>query len=169
MVTGAPSWDCSYCCVGRQKVLPSHPPAIPFCSVPSALRHQRRESLWARQGLHPLSTCMEPAQLQALSLCQFLKANFSCAESKTPSDHKQAGAQPRPLWYKRNNWAPVHEILSAPVTDVDDFPRALLCSTQLHCRAPLNAALLKLLDMFENTVIQFGDSVWEALKFLAQV
>lgn len=35
--------------------------------------------------------------------------------------------------------------------------------------APLRAALLKLLDVFENRVIQFGDSVWEALKFLAQV
>lgn len=44
---------------------------------------------------------------------------------------------------------------------------ALLYCTQLHCMAPLNAALRELLHVFENRVIQLGDSVWEALKFFS--
>ena len=60
-------------------------------------------------------------------------------------------------------------MLSASAAEVDDFPWSLLYCTQLHCTVPLNAALRKLLHLFENRVIQLGDSVWEALKFLAQV
>lgn len=60
-------------------------------------------------------------------------------------------------------------MLSASAAEVGDFPWVLLYWTQLHCAVLLNAALQKLLHVFENRVIQFGDSVWEALKFLAQV
>lgn len=52
-------------------------------------------------------------------------------------------------------------MLSASVTEVDDLPWASLCSTLLHHTASLNAALRKFLNVFENRVIQFGDSAWE--------
>lgn len=60
-------------------------------------------------------------------------------------------------------------MLSASAAGVDDVPWALLCCTQLPCTVPPNAALHELLHEFENRITQFGDSVWEALKFLAQV
>lgn len=56
-------------------------------------------------------------------------------------------------------------MLSASAAGVDDFPWALLCCTQLPCIVPPNASLHELLHVFENRMIHFGDSVWEALKF----
>lgn len=88
-----PRWNCS-CSPTYTWLCPVHSgasgkgvtPLLPH-SVPTCGLH-------AEQDLHPSCTCVEPSLLQTSSLFQFLKANFSCAESrgKTPIDRKQVGS-----------------------------------------------------------------------------
>lgn len=152
-----PRWNCScsptytWLCpvhsgASGEGVTPLLPHSVPTCG------------LHAEQGLHPSCTCVEPSLLQTSSLFQFLKANFSCAESrgKIPIDRKQVGAQPRPEWYKLDNQCPVPKMLSGSAAEGDDFPclgSAFHSSRVQHLWTPLPTHLE---TGWFSLVIQFG-------------
>lgn len=128
--------------------------SIPWGRDTSASHSVPTCGLQALQGLHPWCTCMEPSQLQTSSLCQFLKANFSCAESrgKISIDRKQAGAQPGLEWYELNNQSPIPKILSGSAAEGDEFP-CLACAFHSSC---VQLLWTPLETVWFSLMIQFG-------------
>lgn len=94
-----------------------------------------------------------------------LKANFSCAENrgKIPTDHKQQ--EHSQGWNDTSSITnPPSQELSGSAAEWDEFPLlgcAFHSSRVQHLWAAPHA--------FGNRLIQAGDSLWEALKVLAQV